>query len=196
MAEQNDHIYSISFDFEQNLPLPHIAVGDICYMQQLWVYVFGVHSCGNNQASMYCWPGSTAKRGSDEVISCLDHFLSAVPRNVTTLYLYSDGCGGQNNNSNVMRYLFTLVSIGQYQCIRHIFPVTAHSYLPNYSRDFGRTELSKRKNEGVHSSTLDEHHLKGQSMQPFRAVECSQSDYDRHFSSIFKKTTVGPALIA
>ena len=119
-------------------------------MQQLWLYVFGVHSCGDNQVSMYCWPESTAKRGSNEVISCLHHFLSALPRSVTNLYLYSDGCSGQNKNANVMQYLFTLVSMGRFRCIQHSFPVTGHSFLPN-DRDFGCTELWKRKNERVYT---------------------------------------------
>ena len=91
---------------------------------------------------MYCWPEVVAKRGSDEVISCLDHFLSQVPASVTTLSLHSDGHPGQNKNSNVMHYLFTLVSTGRFSKITHIFPVRGHSFLPN-DRDFGRTEMKK-----------------------------------------------------
>ena len=61
---------------------------------------------------MYCWPETLAKRGSDEVVSCLHHFLSRVPASVTTLFLYSDGCPGQND---VMHYLHSLVSTGKSQ---------------------------------------------------------------------------------
>ena len=85
IAKQNKRIYTISFDFQQNLQLPHIPIGDIFYMQQLWLYILGMYSCGDNQVSMYCWPESTAKRGSSEIISCLDHFLSAMPRKCASL---------------------------------------------------------------------------------------------------------------
>ena len=150
MAKQNSDIRTVTFDFQQNLPLPHLPVGDLFYMQQLWLYVFGVHSCGDNDVAMYCWPEITGKRGSDEVVSCLHDFLSKLPSSVTSLRLYSDGCGGQNKNATVMHYLFSLVATGKFRHIRHSFPVTGHSYLPN-DRDFGRTELNKRKNERVYS---------------------------------------------
>ena len=40
-----------------------------------------------------------AKRGSNEVASCLFHFFNNfLPEEVETLFLYSDGCGGQNNH--------------------------------------------------------------------------------------------------
>ena len=53
MAKKNTHICTMSFDFQQNLPLPHLPVGDLFYMQQLWVHVFGIHSCGDNNVTMY-----------------------------------------------------------------------------------------------------------------------------------------------
>lgn len=95
-------------------------------------YGFGVCSCSDNQASMYCSLEGTARWGSDEVISCLD-----------LLCLYLDGCGGYNKNSNVMRYLFMLVSTGQFLSFRHMLPVWGHSFLLN-DRDFSLTELKKR----------------------------------------------------
>ena len=32
MAKKNTHICTISFDFQQYLPLPHLPVGDLFYM--------------------------------------------------------------------------------------------------------------------------------------------------------------------
>ena len=71
MAKINKHISTFAFDFQQNLPLPHLPVGDLFYMHQLWLYVFAVHCCSNNEVTMFCWPEIIAKHGSDEVISCL-----------------------------------------------------------------------------------------------------------------------------
>ena len=76
-------------------------------------------------------------------------YINTLPSEVTTLYLYSDGCGGQNKNSNVMDFLFTLLKIGKLQHIRHYFPVRGHSFLSN-DRDFGCTEMKKRKAERVY----------------------------------------------
>ena len=71
---------TVTFDFQQNLPLPHISVGDVFYVRQLWLYVFGVHECGFNRAVMYSWPEFIAGKGGNEVVSCLDNCL---PEEVT-----------------------------------------------------------------------------------------------------------------
>ena len=73
------------------------------------------------------------------VITCLNNFISHLSSDLTTLNLYSNRCGDQNKNVNVMHYLFTLVRMGKFQHIRHHFPVKGHSFLPN-DIDFGVTE--------------------------------------------------------
>lgn len=131
------------FWFEQNLALPSIHTGEVFYMHQLRLYVFGIHKCRTNEVHMYCWPETVAHRGSDEVISCLAHYFQSLPTGVTTVSLFSDGCGGQNKNSNVLHFLVSLVWLGRFQHIRHFFPVRGHSFLPN-DRDFGCTEQKKK----------------------------------------------------
>ena len=191
LAKQHASVLTLTFDFQQNLPLPHLPVGDMFYMQQLWMYVFGLHSCSDNQVKMYCWPETLAKRGSDEVVSCLHHSLSRVPEDVTTLYLFSDGCSGQNKNSNVLHYLYTLVYEGKFSKITHVFPVTGHSFLPN-DRDFGRTEMKKRKHERIYTcEQWMEVIRKARIRKPFEVVACDTTmflDWSAHFSPFFKKT--------
>ena len=151
LAKENPQIKTISFDFQQNLPLPHIPVGEVFYMRQLWVHVFGIHDCGTNQAIMNCWPEFIAGKGSSEVISCLHSYFMDLPAEVSTLYLYSDGCPGQNKNVHLMHYLFALVKTGRFQHIQHHFPIRGHSFLPN-DRDFGKTETKKKKVERVYTA--------------------------------------------
>ena len=191
LAKSNDHIATVTFDFQQNLPLPHIPVGEVFYMRQLWLYVFGVHECGANRAVMYCWPEFVAGKGSNEVVSCLDNFFRSVPQEVTTLYLYSDGCPGQNKNSTVMQYLFTLVRTGRFKFIQHHFPVRGHSFLPN-DRDFGRTESKKKRQERVY--TPEQWHdviRSARRRNPFTVTPVSQNmvkEYSLHFTPHFKKS--------
>ena len=92
--------------------------------------VFGIHDCGNNTSSMYCWPESLAHKGSNDVVSCLDNYFQSrsLPAEVDTLYLFSDSCSGQNKNSTVIQYLYSLVRNGHFRCIRHILPVRGHSF--------------------------------------------------------------------
>ena len=129
-----------------------------------------------------------AKRGSDEVISCLQHFLSQIPASVKTLSLYSDGCPGQNKNSNVMNYL---VSVGKFSKITHTFPVRGHSFLPN-DRDFGRTEMRKRKHERIFTAEQWADVIKkARVRKPFEVVQGEKAmflNWSVHFSRFFKKT--------
>ena len=140
---------------------------------------------------MYCWPETVAGRGSDEVVSCLLHYFSSLPQNVTTLHLYSDGCGGQNKNATVMRFLFALVRLGRFQQIQHYFPVRGHSFLPN-DRDFGYTESKKRKQERICTPEGWYEVIKSaRRRNPFVVIPIDQSmilDCGVHFSPIFKKT--------
>lgn len=48
LAKENAHIATLTFE---NLPLPSIPVGEVFYMHQLWMYVFGIHSYGTNLCS-------------------------------------------------------------------------------------------------------------------------------------------------
>ena len=83
------------------------------YLRQIWLYVFGIHDCGNNTRAMYCWPESLARKGSNEVVSCLDNYFwsHSLPAEVDTLYLFSDSCSGQNKNSTVIQYLGQKLSL-------------------------------------------------------------------------------------
>ncbi len=190
MAKEDGSIACLSFDFEQNLPLPHIPTNDIFYLRQLWVYVFGIHDCATNEASMFVWPESIAHRGSNEVVSCLHQYLQAL-RGVSTVMLFSDSCGGQNKNSTVIHYLYTLVRTGQFQTIQHIFPVRGHSFLP-CDRDFAKTESKKKKTGRLY---IPEHWIdvirSARKSKPFAVVPVSQDtvfDFQSHLAQFFKRT--------
>ena len=89
---------------------------------------------------MFSWPETIAHRGANEVVSCLDHFFKSL-EGVDTL-LFSDSCGGQNKNSIVIHYLFSIVRAGLFRRIQHFFPVCGHSFLP-CDRDFAKTGEEK-----------------------------------------------------
>ena len=63
MAKQISRVNTITYHFQQNLPLPHLSVGNLFYVQP--VYVFGIHGCGDNDVTKYCWPETTARQGND-----------------------------------------------------------------------------------------------------------------------------------
>ena len=82
-----------------------------------------------------------AKKGPNEVISCLDRYFSQLDDGVEVLNLYSDGCGGQYN---IMMHVCSLVKTGRFGhiIIKHTFPIRKRSFLP-CNRDFGLEEILK-----------------------------------------------------
>ena len=190
LAKEDATVACLSFDFKQNLPLPHIPTSDIFYLRQLWVYVFGLHNCGTNDASMYVWPESVARRGSNEVVSCLHQYFQSLD-GVKSLYLFSDSCGGQNKNSTVIHYLYTIVKMGKFQNIQHIFPIRGHSFLP-CDRDFAKTESKKKRVDRIYTP---EHWMEvirsARKSKPFAVVAVSQDDvfdFQAQLAPFFKKT--------
>lgn len=141
---QRNEVTCISFDFMQNLPLPHIPTNPVFFSRQLWYYIFGVHDLATNDASIYTYYEGQCKKGSSDVISMLFHYLKNLDCN-RKLVLLSDGCPGQNKNYAMVHFLYTLVhSLDMFDCIKYIFPVRGHSFLPN-DQDFALIEKKKRK---------------------------------------------------
>ena len=63
---------------------------------------------------------------------------------IDTLFFFSGSCPGKNMNFTVIQYLYSLVKMGLFQKIQHIFPIRGHSFLPS-DRDFAKTESKKKK---------------------------------------------------
>lgn len=140
---------------------------------------------------MYCWDETLAKRGSNEVASCLLHYFDTYLANeVETLYLFSDGCGGQNKNYTIMWFFQTLIKLKRFKSIVHIFPVRGHSFLP-CDRDFASIELKKRKVETLYIP--DQWYdiiLSSRTSNKFEVVRQSQKlifNFQSHLSNFFKK---------
>lgn len=90
---ESNKIDVLAFDFQQNLPLPHIPCGDIFYKRQLWVYNFCIHSARTVVSYFFMYDEVTAHKGQNEVISFLQYYFSKIidrDRTVENVYIFSD----------------------------------------------------------------------------------------------------------
>ena len=67
------------------------------------------------------------------------------------IHTFSDACGGQNRNKNVVSLFMYICETTNIKSWTHIYLESGHSYLPN-DTDFGVIERSKNKQIGTYCS--------------------------------------------
>ncbi|CAH1099870.1 unnamed protein product [Psylliodes chrysocephalus] len=68
LAREDESVDVLRFDYQQNLPLPHIPSGDAFYKRQLWGYNVCIHSAKKKEATFYIYDYYVyAKKGCNEV---------------------------------------------------------------------------------------------------------------------------------
>lgn len=188
-AKCKEDIEVISFDFQQNMPLPAVPSGDVFYKRQLWVYNFAVCSAKKGKSYCYMYDENIGCKGQNDVISLLDLFLrNEVDENVKTMYIFSDNCAAQNKNYALIQYLYTLVKgFKRFDKVIHRYPEPGHSYLP-CDRTFGNIEQERRKRERMYVPK-DYQDLVRNTSKNFLVIDVKQTmflDFSTHFNVLFK----------
>ncbi|CAG9788284.1 unnamed protein product [Diatraea saccharalis] len=103
----NDTI-TAAFDFQKVLSTPHAETSILYYKRKLSVFNFTVFNMGKKTGKCYMWHEGIAKKGANEVASCLyDYIRDNSEKGIKSFYFYSDNCSGQNRNRVVFAfYLF------------------------------------------------------------------------------------------
>ncbi|CAH1634672.1 unnamed protein product [Spodoptera littoralis] len=102
------------FDFEKVLQCPHGNINIFYYKRKLSSYNFTVYDMAKRKAVCYMWDESVAKRGANEVSSCLYNFIKTnIDRGATEFRFWSDNCPGQNRNRYVYSmYVYAAIKFG------------------------------------------------------------------------------------
>lgn len=188
---ENSKIEVLSFDFQQNMPLPHVPCGDVFYKRQLWVYNFCIHSGSTGKSYFFIYDEATAHKGQNEVISFLHFYLSNImSRSVETVYLFSDNCSSQNKNFALTQFLYTIATKNMYgiKNIIHRYPEPGHSFLP-CDRAFGIIEKRRRKLERIYLPSTYKKLVKD-TCANFNVIDVEQNmilNYAQHTKPLFKK---------
>lgn len=128
---------------------------------------------------MHMWHEGLASRGSQEIASCILYHLSHTSSTATKLILYSDACGGQNRNINMVCLWLHIVASPEYSItqVDQKFMVSGHSYLLN-DQDFGSVESKKRKRAQIFSPE-EWYQLVRDCCRsnPFQVIEMKQEDF-------------------
>ena len=138
LAKENPEKYHvIAVDLQQALPTPKLTVGPAFYKRKLLTYNLGIHCCGSDQGYMMLWSEQDAKRGSDEICSCILKYLELAKPRSKELHIITDSCRGRNKNWTVVAMCAALVRGGRFDQVQQHFPVVGRTFL-QCDRDFGQ----------------------------------------------------------
>lgn len=117
----------IIFDFQKVLSTPKTEASSLYYKRKLSVFNFTVYDVINHEAYCCLWSENDAKKGSNEVASCLLNYIDKkVSTGVKDFFLWSDNCGGQNRNKHV--FSMYLYASSKYNInIKHSFLEVGHT---------------------------------------------------------------------
>lgn len=194
-SKKTPELHVITMDLQQALPTPMLSAGPAFYKRKLWTFNFGIHDCSKDRGYMFLWNESVAKRGSDEVASCILKYLQCGDvKNAKHLVVFSDNCPGQNKNWTIMALWHHLVTSGKFESVQHCFLIPGHTLLPS-DRDFAKIEKFKRAHYGNVYTTTEWRDiiLRSNKRAPFMAIDMKQDDFfnatDCFVSKIRKITT-------
>lgn len=159
-ARSNEKTVYLSIDLQQVMILPKLTTSRAFYLRQLAFYDCGIHyiSATGVIPFMMTWTENVAKRGSNEILSCLFEFVNNIEP-MKHMVVWSDSCAGQNKNFNLIAFYQYLILHKYFEVIDHKFPEVGHSYLDS-DRDFGRIEKVLRKHEKISSPEEYRSHIK------------------------------------
>jgi hypothetical protein len=190
IAKENPEVDVLSFDYQQNFPLPKVPSGEAFYCRQLWVYNQTIHSAKTKNAHCYMFDETSGCKKPNETVSFLDHYVNNVlDEKVKELVIFSDNCTAQNKNYTLVQYFYNLVKCGRIRKITHHYPVPGHSFLP-CDRCFGIIEKKLRNIERVF--VPDEYHVHiSNASKQFKTIHVTQEmilDFSSCFQPFFKKS--------
>ena len=142
---QEENVRVIAVDLQQTLPIPRISTNVAYYKRKLWCYNLCIHNVKEKKSQFYVWDEVSGGRGSLEIVSCIQKWVEEEYEKAEfdSLVVFSDNCGGQNKNINVVCNFLREVHRGKCQNIEHLFLMPGHSFMA-CDRAFGNIEKSIR----------------------------------------------------
>ncbi|XP_060803416.1 uncharacterized protein LOC106141967 [Amyelois transitella] len=129
---QSEDTVVTSFDLQKVLNTPYGESMLLYYSRKYSMYNLTFYESQTQNGFCYLWGECDAKRGSNEVATCITKYLKDVDtRGKKNVVLYCDACCGQNKNKVVLTAIHHFLTTSQnIQVIQINFLLPGHSYMP------------------------------------------------------------------
>ncbi|XP_028129733.1 uncharacterized protein LOC126888266 [Diabrotica virgifera virgifera] len=126
--------YIVTFDLQATLPCPTGNASSFYYISKLNTYNLTFASFPDKDVSCYVWHEGEAKRGANEIGSCIWHFLNEINQKgindskMIDIIFYTDNCTGQNKNRFLFGlYSFAVHTLSNINVITHKYLIRGHT---------------------------------------------------------------------
>ena len=93
---------------------------------------------------MFLHAENYADKSPNDVLSCLQHYIKALPTKVDKIELLADSCFSQNKNRYLLAFFHALVSSSRIKEVRIYYPPPGHSLGLPYVLLFGQNKFVLR----------------------------------------------------
>lgn len=127
-AKSGENVQLLCFDLQAVLTTPCGEISSFFYKRRLATYNFTLYDIKQKIGHCFFWHEGIAKRGSNEIGSCIYSFLNSEACTSENIIFYSDNCSGQNKNKYLFSlYLFCVMYNKKIKTITHKFLEKGHT---------------------------------------------------------------------
>jgi hypothetical protein len=141
LARSNVQFHACCFDLQQVLQCPYGANSLFYYRHKLDLYNLSVYDLATGKAKCFIWDQMQAKRGANEIGSCLHRYLTGLSEEgIREVVMYADNCGGQNKNQFIVAMML------------HAVITVQHTEIEKLTICYLEAGHTQNENDSVHSS--------------------------------------------
>lgn len=130
ISSNDSSVRVVSYDLQQILTTPFLSTSVAFYSRQLSTLNLTIYDIAS-KLSVHCvWNEAMARRGANEINSCIFDYGLSLPSHVNHLIKYSDRCPGQNLNiTTIIADLFLLQNSSSLNVIDSKYLVSGHTHM-------------------------------------------------------------------
>lgn len=141
ISEENNIVSCFDLQAVLITPRGEVCVSQFYYIRRLACYNFTIYNIKDRAGICYFWHEAIAKRGSNEIGSCLYQYIKSEQNEGQHMILYCDNCGGQNKNKFVISILiYCVMTLG-------IKSITLKFFTVGHSQNEGDSIHARIENE-------------------------------------------------